>query len=103
MLYPGADIRFVEEMLGHRRLETTQLYTHGSSEQLMAVHRTKHPAELDWSADDPAAPPPTALAGLNIAPLRLARDLVFAPSAERWEFCTGHCGPLKLTRVMQCI
>lgn len=37
MLDHGADIRFVQEMLGHQRLETTQLYTHVSIEKLKSV------------------------------------------------------------------
>jgi integrase/recombinase XerD len=48
MLDHGADIRFVQEMLGHQRLETTQVYTHVSIEKLKTVHRTTHPAENGW-------------------------------------------------------
>jgi len=44
MLEGGADIRYVAEMLGHARLETTQLYTRVSIERLRAVHMTCHPA-----------------------------------------------------------
>jgi integrase/recombinase XerD len=40
----GADIRYVAEMLGHARLETTQRYTHVSIDRLRAVHATTHPA-----------------------------------------------------------
>ena len=54
MLDNGADIRFVQEMLGHQRLETTQLYTHVSIEKLKSVNRATHPAERDWSVDAPA-------------------------------------------------
>lgn len=48
MLDHGADIRFVQEMLGHQRLETTRIYTHVSIEKLKAVHRTTHPSEIGW-------------------------------------------------------
>ena len=43
MLEGGADIRFVAEMLGHQRLETTQIYTKVSIHQLRAVHERTHP------------------------------------------------------------
>jgi integrase/recombinase XerD len=44
MLEGGADIRYVAEMLGHARLETTQRYTRVSIEHLRAVHAVSHPA-----------------------------------------------------------
>jgi integrase/recombinase XerD len=40
----GADIRFVQEMLGHVKLDTTQIYTRVSIEKLKAVHSQTHPA-----------------------------------------------------------
>jgi integrase/recombinase XerD len=39
----GADIRFVQEMLGHARLETTQIYTHVNIQALAEVHARCHP------------------------------------------------------------
>ena len=48
MLEGGADIRYVAEMLGHTRLETTQRYTRVSIDRLRAVHAATHPtAGLD--------------------------------------------------------
>jgi integrase/recombinase XerD len=44
MLEGGADIRFIQQMLGHAKLTTTQLYTHVSIPQLQAVHAATHPA-----------------------------------------------------------
>ncbi len=44
MLEGGADIRYVAEMLGHARLETTQRYTRVSIDRLRAVHSATHPA-----------------------------------------------------------
>jgi integrase/recombinase XerD len=42
----GADIRYVQEMLGHARLETTQIYTHVNIKALADVHARTHPHGL---------------------------------------------------------
>ena len=43
MLENGADIRFIQEILGHASVATTELYTHVSVKQLCEVHRKTHP------------------------------------------------------------
>jgi integrase/recombinase XerD len=45
MLENGADVRFIQAILGHAQLSTTALYTHVAIGALQAVHRRTHPAE----------------------------------------------------------
>ncbi|MFU9139244.1 site-specific tyrosine recombinase XerC, partial [Erwinia tasmaniensis] len=45
MLENGADLRWIQAMLGHRSVESTQIYTQVSIRALQAVHSSTHPAE----------------------------------------------------------
>jgi integrase/recombinase XerD len=46
MLERGADIRYIQALLGHDSLATTQIYTHVSIGKLCEVHARTHPAQL---------------------------------------------------------
>ena len=71
MLENGADIRYIQAMLGHAELSTTQIYTQVSIRKLKEIHSVTHPAKVrsarvtasiavDESAAVVAAPAPTA-------------------------------------------
>ncbi len=47
MLENGADIRFIQQMLGHADLSTTEIYTQVSIRQLKQIHAATHPARLE--------------------------------------------------------
>ena len=51
MLEHGADIRFIQEMLGHADVSTTQIYTQVSIRQLKEIHTATHPARLEKQQD----------------------------------------------------
>lgn len=57
MLENGADIRYIQALLGHADLSTTEVYTRVSIQQLKAVHEKTHPARL-----------PTFVPGLGCVP-----------------------------------
>jgi site-specific recombinase XerD len=42
LLISGADIRSVQEMLGHESIRTTQVYTHVTNRHLKEVHKAFH-------------------------------------------------------------
>jgi len=50
MLENGADIRYIQQLLGHAKLDTTQIYTQVSIRQLKQVHTLTHPAKMGAGA-----------------------------------------------------
>lgn len=54
LLGEGADLRAIQEMLGHRRLSTTQRYTRTDIRQIAAVYDRAHPLEAHDGPDRPA-------------------------------------------------
>jgi integrase/recombinase XerD len=51
MLRGRADIRYIQQMLGHESLSSTQIYTHVEIGDLKRVHARSHPREIDAPAD----------------------------------------------------
>jgi len=61
MLENGADIRFIQALLGHAELSTTQIYTQVAIGKLKEIHAATHPARLERSrATGEAQATPTA-------------------------------------------
>jgi len=57
MLENGVDIRFIQELLGHASIETTQIYTRVSIQKLKQIHQSAHPAERTWREPGKSAVP----------------------------------------------
>lgn len=88
MLEGGADIRYIQQLLGHEKLETTAIYTEVSILQLQAVHARCHPAEQRFSTQDTPRRSPSEEGGCHLAeqretPVPIPSDsgLPLAPSA----------------------
>ena len=90
MLEGGADIRFIQQMLGHARLDTTQIYTHVSIRMLKQIHSATHPAaQLKHGSEDPAEAVQNAVLAQDVpgqmwpgVPASTAEELFAALDAE---------------------
>jgi integrase/recombinase XerD len=76
MLENGADIRFIQEMLGHVEISTTQIYTQVSIRKLKEIHTATHPAKLERA---PAQEKPQAF---SLAALAATDEETHQPTRE---------------------
>jgi integrase/recombinase XerD len=56
MLENGADIRYIQALLGHANLATTEVYTHVAIDKLQQIHAATHPAKLTRTERIPEDP-----------------------------------------------
>ncbi len=64
MLENGADIRFIQAILGHSTLSTTEIYTHVAIRKLKEIHTATHPARLHRDDEQPTMSKDELLAAL---------------------------------------
>lgn len=55
MLENGAEMRFIQAMLGHSDYRSTQMYTHVSIRKLQEIHAATHPAKVQRTTESPTA------------------------------------------------
>ncbi|WP_249924034.1 tyrosine-type recombinase/integrase, partial [Escherichia coli] len=71
MLDNGADTRHIQAILGHEKLETTQIYTKVAIKPLQKVHARTHPAEKRRTETRGQQPESTEPDGATVSPDRL--------------------------------
>src|SRR5690606_25156009 len=80
MLENGADIRYIQAMLGHAELSTTQIYTQVSIRKLKEIHTATHPGKLRT-----VRTPADVEAEIDVAGEPTASDVLTALAAEALE------------------
>jgi len=89
MLENGADIRFIQEMLGHVKLETTQIYTQVSIRKLKQIHEATHPSVKLGRRVDGHGRPRTESASADPAATAAAGAPAVAAEQLRLPFAAG--------------
>jgi integrase/recombinase XerD len=82
MLENGADIRFIQALLGHADLSSTQIYTNVSILKLKEIHAATHPARLERAKPAGIEPTTGGRAGGFEPPTRSRASLLDALAAE---------------------
>jgi hypothetical protein len=101
MLDGGADIRHIQEMLGHAGLSTTQIYTHISLHSLQNIHTQTHPAAATSPALAANPEPSQHSKGISAAPLRYASHSIThgdgIPASRNKEYHVDRNGKVETT------
>ena len=74
MLENGADSRYIQALLGHSHLSTTQIYTHVALAKLKEIHTATHPARLERTTTNETPTPASANAKALLAALAAEDD-----------------------------
>ena len=85
MLENGADIRYIQQMLGHAHLQTTEVYTHVSILKLQQVHALTHPARMPDGKAESLCQAAAARRSSDETPAPTAADVLAMLDAEAIE------------------